>query len=182
MRPIMVLAVLAGCGGGEPEGNIVASTTMVLGEQTGMGPSPLDGLLGEAIAFEVELVAPVITHETVEACRWTVHATEMPAAAATGPHAAIVQTEILDRLPAWDLRLALCERASDSSVTLHADFEGLAVIAGCLALPASAQVRDGDGNPRWTEFAGTACDATVYDQLHGRLFSARDFTMTFTRR
>jgi hypothetical protein len=181
MRFIAIVA-LAGCGGDAPAGDVVAATSILLGAQTGMGPSPLDGLLGETIELEVQLVAPVIEHATVEACRWTVHTTEMPVAIASGEHAAIVQTEILDRLPAWDLRLALCDPASDSSVTLHADFEGLAVVAGCLALPASAQVRDGNGEPRWTDFTASACDATVYDELHGRLFSGRDFTMTFTHR
>ena len=32
MRLIMIVALVAGCGGGEPEGNIVASTTIVLGK------------------------------------------------------------------------------------------------------------------------------------------------------
>ena len=42
------LALVVGCGGvaDEEGGDVIASTTMTLGEQTGMGPSPLDVLLG----------------------------------------------------------------------------------------------------------------------------------------
>ncbi len=172
-----------GCGGATDEetGDVVASTTMTLGEQTGMGPSPLDVLLGESIGFDVDVAGATVTHETVETCRWTVHTSEMPLATGTGPNAELVQTGILDKLPAWDLKLALCDDASQSSVTLHADFEGLAVIAGCLELPAAAQVRDDHGDPRWTAFTATSCDATVYDQAHARLFLARGFTMQFAR-
>jgi hypothetical protein len=180
-RVAIVIAAVVGCGGGESDGDIIAATTMVLGEQTGAGPSPLDPLLGRSIAFEVDVAAALITHATVESCRWTVHESDTPVASAMGGDAAFVQAEILDRLPAWDLTLALCEPANQSSVTLHADFEGLAVIAGCLELPASSQVRDGDGEPRWTDFTGARCEATVYDQLHGRLFTAHEVTMRFER-
>jgi hypothetical protein len=175
----VALLVLVGCGGAGEQGEVVASTTMVLGEQTGIGPSPLDPLLGQSIGFDVEVANAVIAHATAEGCRWTVNTTEVPVATATGSNAALVQTEILDRLPAWDVKLALCDVAAQSSVTLHADFEGMAVIAGCLVVPASAQVRDGAGDPRWTDFTGASCQATVYDQLHGRLFTAHDVTMQF---
>ena len=172
--------LVVGCGGAESmQGDIAVTTTLVIAEQTGMGPSPLDPLLGQSIEFEVTLAAAVVTHETVESCRVTLHTSDMPLETATGANAALVDSDILGRLPAWDLKLALCDPATQSSVTLHADFEGMAVIAGCLELPASAQVRDDDGEPRWTDFAGASCQATVYDESHGRLFTARDVTMRF---
>jgi hypothetical protein len=174
--------MLMGCGG-DAGGNMVASTKITLAEQSGMGPSPLDPLLGEAIELEVELAEAAIGYDTVETCKWTVHSSAAPIATATGVHAAIVQTEILDRLPDWNLRLALCDNPDQSTVTLLSDNgAGLAVTAGCLGLPPSAMVHDGDGHPRWTDFSANRCDGSVYDQLHGRLFTGRDFTMTFKHR
>lgn len=182
MRRVVAALIVVGCGG-EPveQGDLIASTTMILSEQSGVGPSPLDGLLGRSISFEVRIADAVTTHAKVDSCRWTIDATEAPVAIASGADAELVQTGILDRLPAWDLELVLCEPASESSARLHADFEGLAVIAGCLELPVSAQVRDGDDQPRWTAFTGASCDATIYDQVHDRLFTAHDVTMVFAR-
>jgi hypothetical protein len=179
MRRHAVVCLLAGCGGAAEVGSVRATASMVLAEQTGQGPSSLDVLLGQSIGFEVELADAIVTHDTVEACRWTVHTTEMPVATATGANAALVQTDILDRLPAWDLTLSVCAVATQSSVTLHADFPGMAVIAGCLAIPDSAQVTDEQGDPRWTSFTGMRCQASVYDQSHGRLFTASNVTMQF---
>lgn len=170
--------MLVACGGGS-DGKLVASTTMTLSEMSGMGPSPLDPLYQQQIGFEVEFVAASPGHDTVETCKWSVEDTDMPVLTATGATAATVQSQILDILPVWNARLALCDMADQSTVTVQSDNQGgLAVIVGCLGVPASAQVRDGNGDPKWTSFTATACQATVYDQLHGRLFMAHDFSMT----
>ncbi|HEY5920550.1 MAG TPA: hypothetical protein VIV11_02715 [Kofleriaceae bacterium] len=177
MRIAVSLLLLIGCGG-DSGGNVVASTSFTLSMMSGMGPSPLDPLYQQTIGFEVEMTAPVIGHSTVEMCRWTTQDSEMPIRTATGATASTVQTQILDMLPAWNVRLALCDPADQSTITLQSDNQaGLAVIVGCLQLPANAMARDGNGDPKWTDFTAAGCQATVYDQLHGRLFTSSEFSM-----
>ena len=176
----MLLALLVvGCGGDDGGGSLVFTTSFPLTNVSGMGTSPLQPLLGQTISFEVELAAPTITHDTIDNCRTTVHWSAMPPRTASGATASTVQTEILDRLPDWDAKLELCADAASSSVVLHSDNQGgLAVIVGCLSVPAAAQQRDGAGDPVWSSFEASMCDATVYDQLNGPLFTSSGFTMT----
>ena len=128
------------------------------------------------------MTEPVTGHSTVEMCRWTTQDSAMPIRTATGATAATVQTQILDMLPAWNLRLALCDPADQSTVTIQSDNNaGLAVIVGCLELPTSAMARDGNGDPEFSDFTAAGCQATVYDQLHGRLFVSSEFSMKISQ-
>jgi hypothetical protein len=178
MRRLLIV-VFAGCGG-STEGNLVASTSFVLGERSGQGPSALDVLYGQQVALEVELAAAMLGHETSQGCRHTVSRSEMAIASATGAQASVVEAELLAKLPAWDLRLALCEPASDSALSLRAELDGLAVTVGCV--PPSAQLRDEADDPRFSNFTASDCDGSVYDYYHDRLFQAHAFTLTVTHR
>jgi len=178
---MLIIWFVASCGASE--GNLVVATSFVLGERSGAGPSQLDVLEGQSIAFEVELADAVIGHESAQACRHTVSTSEMAVTSATGAQANVVETEILEKTIAWDLRLVLCEPTTDSYVALHTEGPGgIAVVAGCATVPASAQQRDDAGDPRFSNFTATGCDGTVYDPGHDRVFMAHGFTMTITHR
>ncbi|HSD90929.1 MAG TPA: hypothetical protein VLB44_25570 [Kofleriaceae bacterium] len=175
MRRVLWVVLVAGCGS-DPELRMSASMTVADG--AGSGTSPLDGLIGQTVAFEIDFLSPGTAFEMVDTCHRTSYSTEMPASTSSGATASIVQTEILEHLPAWNARLELCDPASLSSVTLMADNEaGLAVTVGCRDIPLSAQHRDGNGNPAWSTFSSTTCDGQIYDQLHARLFTGAAVTL-----
>jgi hypothetical protein len=172
------LILLAACGGDGGDTSRVMAARFTLTEMSGAGPSPIDPVVGQPIDIEVSLVEPMTYSETVDTCRWTTDVVELPPRIARDATAALVQSEILDILPHWEARLALCDIASQSSVRLHSDNDmGLALTIGCITVPASAQLRDGAGNPMWSAFSASGCEAQVYDQAHGRLFTGRDFSL-----
>jgi hypothetical protein len=180
MVRLSLLLLLVACGGSE--GDLIASTSFTISEMSGPGPSsPLDPLYQQVIAFDVEFVAPSTGHDMVDTCAVTAQDSEMPVRTATGETAEMVQNNILNILPVWTAKLALCDPADQSTATIESDNNGgLAVIIGCLGLPDSAMVHDG-AYPKWTDFTATKCQATVYDQLHSRLFMGHDFSMTIRR-
>src|SRR5262245_50079330 len=109
VRVCLLLLLLVACGG--DEGNLVASTSFTISEMSGAGPSPLVPLYQQVIGFDVELVAPSTGYDTADPCKVTVEDSEMPVLTATGATAEMVQTNILNLLPVWTAKLALCDPA-----------------------------------------------------------------------
>lgn len=177
MKRLLYLVAVVGCGS-DPATDLTVSASFTIASASGAGTSPLDGLVGQAVTFEVVLTAASTGHEDAAGCKRTTTGSSAPEKTASGATAATVQTGILDHLPDWDAKLELCDTAALSSVSLLSDNQaGLAVTLGCRDLPASALAHDGDGNAAWTAFSATTCDGSVYDQLNGRLFTASAITL-----
>lgn len=175
------LLVLAACGGDDGGGPpLVAKTSFVVSERSGVGPSPLDPIYMQTIDMEVVFhdFAAMRGYEgdTAE-CKSTVLETFPAERTAFGASASVVQTEVLDKLAFWDVRLQLCT-AGASSIVLHSEIAELNLAYGCFGIPAAAMVRK-DGYPQLTSFTATQCSATILDVVNNRILSNPDFAITF---
>jgi hypothetical protein len=166
-----------GCGG---DYDLRITSTMTVTPVSGTGTSPLEPLVGQVISFSITFGAPDRAYEPQNNCPTTIYGRQS-ATSATGSTATVVQTEMLDHLPYWEALLSVCMPLSGSSVTLRSDNQaGLGVSFGCHDLAPSLLELDGDGHPRWSTFVEmSGCDATIYDQLNGRLYAATDIAMQF---
>ena len=170
-------ALLAACSSGGS--SVVASTSFTITEQTGQGPSHLDGLNGQTITMEVTFDSPSVGHALIGGCPTTGLGQASATTSATGETAAMVQKEILDYLPDWDLRLSVCDDVSQSSIELAADNEmNTGFTLGCIGLPESATLKDGDNNPRFSSFTAPSCTFTILDADTNRVLAAHNFAMT----
>ncbi len=115
MRTAFLLASVAACGGDASK--IEISTTFTISSLDGTGPSVLDPLNGQSITLAVTIDGPEIYHDAVGGCRSTIFGRENPARTASGAMAALVQTEILDRIPVWDVKLELCTAPAGGRVS-----------------------------------------------------------------
>jgi len=173
-----LLVFLAACSGSSNSG-FVASASFTITEQTGQGPSHLDVLVGQTITMDVSFESPSVGHALIGGCPTTGLGQSHAPTTATGESAAMVQTEILDYLPDWDLRLSVCDVISQSSIELASDNEmNTGFTLGCIGLPESAAVKDADNNPRFTSFTAPRCTFTILDADTNRVLAARDFSMT----
>jgi hypothetical protein len=180
MRALGLLALLAACGGGgDGASKLRISTSFTISSLDGTGPSVLDPLNGQVITLAVNMDGPAIYHDQVGSCRSTIFGRENPERTASGPMAALVQTEILDKIPIWDLKLELCTMPAGGRVAIDASINELNTAIGCLDLPASAQVKNGDNDPLLTTFVGTNCTATILDVVNNRVLGAQGFTVSF---
>ncbi|MEO8554139.1 MAG: hypothetical protein ABI678_29390 [Kofleriaceae bacterium] len=177
------LAISAACGyacGNTANGDLVSVTsTMTVTAVSGSGTSPLEPLVGQQLAFTITFAAPSIGHEPANGCPTTDDHETVSSKVATGATAALVQSDVLDILSDWEAVLNVCTPASGSSITLRSDNEaGLGLVFACFDLPPSALGIDGAGEPRWSSFQTTGrCDATLYDQLHGRTYGGSGLEM-----
>ena len=155
------------------------TASMTVTAVSGTGTSPLEPLVGQAISFAITFGAAQRAYEPQNDCATTSYGESMPINGATGSTSALVQSGILDQLPYWEALLSVCDPASGSSVTLRSDNEaGLGVSFGCHDLAPSLLVLDSAGHPTWSTFIETSsCDATIYDQLNGRLYAATGITL-----
>ncbi len=180
MSRLVPLVLLAGCGGGGGvEGpQLVVTTSFTLTESGGIGPSPLDPLLNQPITLELVMDEVELGHESSTGCRSTYFSKAQPPRTASGPVAATMQTEVLDRLLDWTVELELCEVAAQSNIQIDSAIDPLNLNIGCLTVPAEAMVRVGT-DPVLTTFSGTRCGATLLDVVFNRVLNARDFSVTF---
>ncbi len=178
----LALVLLAACGGGDGgSSKVVASTSFFINDSSGQGPSHLDVLAQQMVAMEVVFDSPFVGHALVGGCPTTGLGQEAAITTATGATAAMVKTEILDYLPDWDLRLSLCDVVSQSAIELAADNQmNTGFTVGCIGLPASAIVKDGEGNPKFTSFTAPSCTFTILDADTNRVLAASNFTMTIS--
>ncbi len=181
MRRACLLVLLAACGGDSDGPPLIVSTSFTVTEKTGNGPAPIDSLFQMPVAFEV--VFPGVGSargdeaDTIDCISTTVYA--LPATpTASGPTAELVQTEVLDLLMAWDVRLQLCTSGA-SSIRLHSEIDPFNFAIGC-AVPEAARVKNREGYPELTTFTAPGCSATIYDVARNRILSANDFTMQVT--
>lgn len=175
------MTVGAGCGG--PAGDdLTAHTSFVVTSAQGSTPSPLDPLADQTI--EIDVVWPTIQSNNGDGSDPAGCKTTALFAASTrtahGSSAGVVQTEILDRLPDWDVRLQLCDASGQSSIALEAVINELNLSFGCFGVPASAMKRNGGGFPIMTSFTATQCSATILDVVNVKVLSNPDFSIVFT--
>jgi hypothetical protein len=178
MRAWLVFAcVLVGCG---HDYDLRVTSTMTVTPVSGTGTSPLEPLVGQVISFAITFAPADRAYEPQNGCPTTIYGATVQTSA-TGSTAALVQSGMLDHLPYWEALISVCMPLSGSSVTLRSDNQaGLGVGFGCHDLLPSLLELDGDGHPSWSTFVeNTGCDATIYDQLNGRLYAATDITMQF---
>ncbi len=178
---LAVLFVLAGCGddGGTAGGGLHVTTSFTITQFDGTGPSVLDALNGQLISLDIRLDGFDVFHDMSAGCKSTIIGKQEPPRTAGGPQAALVQTEVLDKIPVWDVELELCDVATGSRAVIDAAINELNLTIGCLNVPASAQVRAGDGNPIVTTFTGTNCSTTILDVVNNRVLGASGFTVSF---
>lgn len=172
----------AACGGEEPGGPpLIATTSFTVTSQNGMGPSVLDPLFQHELAIQV--VFPSIDSsrgsmsDTTE-CKSTAVAAFPAERTASGETAELVQTEILDKLAYWDVRLQLCT-SGESSVILHSEIDILNLAFGCFGIPPNAFRRNSDGYPEITSFTATGCNATILDVITNRFLGNDNFDVVF---
>jgi hypothetical protein len=182
VRPALLIPFVAACGGGgggQPDGDLVVTSSFTLIAISGESPSPLDPYVDQVVSFALTFANAATDDETIGSCDR--HMTSAAATGvATGATKDIVTSYILGRIPTWQATLELCDVTAESSASIFADNEaGLGVSIGCLDLPASAIARGDDGLPAWTAFEPTRCDGTVYDESNGRVFGTAAFTMSF---
>jgi hypothetical protein len=178
MRAVGLLVLLSACGSTGPD--LTLTTQFTIAGITGAGMSPLDPLLGQTIDVEVVIDHANANHgdgNDPAGCKTTVAYAGNAKRTARGSTSALVQREILDRLPDWDFRLQLCDSAS-SSFTAVAVINELNLAFGCNGIPASARARGADGSPELTSFTATQCRATILDVVNNRDLSNADFAMT----
>ncbi len=183
MRSAWLAVLLAACGSDDPPSDgppLTATTSFVVTDVTGAGSSPLDALAGMTIDMTVVFPDVIVTqgYEGDSAdCKSEI--VEWPEATRTanGTAAQIVQTEILDRLPYWDVRIQLC-KTGKSSILLHSEIAPLNLAYGCFGIPSSAMVEK-DGFPQLTSFVATECSATILDVVNNRILSNPIFSVTF---
>jgi hypothetical protein len=177
----VLLGALVGLGCGGSDYDLRVTTTMTVELVSGTGVSPLDPLAGQVITFSITFAPAARGYDPVNGCPTTTYGQMAPAKLAAGATAPTVQTEVLDLLPYWEAVISACDPASGSSATLRSDNEaGLGLIFGCHDLAPSLLVLDAQQHAQWSTFVETTnCDATLYDQLHGRLFAGSNMTMQF---
>ncbi|MDQ3363944.1 MAG: hypothetical protein M3680_00735 [Myxococcota bacterium] len=177
--PLVPLVVLVSCGGGGDEGpQLVVTTSFTLTDSGGIGPSPLDPLLNQPLTIELVMDEIELGHASSTGCRSTYFSKTQPPRTASGPVAATLQTEVLDRLIDWTVELELCETAAQSNIQIDSVIDPLNLNIGCLTVPAGAMVRAGL-DPVLTTFTATRCGATLLDVVFNRVLDARDFSVTF---
>lgn len=177
---VVALLVLASCGGSGDDLHV--HTSFLVSAFGGTEASPLDPLVGQTL--DVDIVWPKadshLGDDSDSAGCKTTALLGTSTKTAHGATAMLVQTEILDRLPDWDLRLQLCDPgAGQSSVTVEAVINELNLAFGCFGVPASAQQRSG-GYPLVTSFTAMQCTATILDVVDARPFGNQDFALTIT--
>jgi len=146
---------------------------------SGSGVSPLEPLVGQQLQFDVVFSAPSIGHDPEGDCPTTVYGEMVADKVASGATSALVQSNVLDILPYWEAVLSICNPTSGSSFTLRSDNQaGLGLIFTCFDLPPNALGIDSADEPRMGSFMTTGrCDATLYDELNGRLYGGDGLEM-----
>ena len=178
MRFVWLVALL-GCA---DEYALEVKTSFMVTEVTGAGVSPLDPLAGQVIDIHIAWPAVDSNHgdgNDPAGCKSTVLGFRTSERTATGPTAMLVQTEILDKLAGWEVRLQLCEAGSGmSSLVIVAVINELNLSFGCFGVPEAAKVSGSDGYPAITSMTATGCRSTILDVVNNRVFGNSNFPIT----
>jgi hypothetical protein len=180
MRKLLPMLLVTGCGtnSGPP---LTVTTSFTVTDFSGHGPSPLDPLQGQVV--DLEIVWPYVGSNHGDGadpagCLTQAVGFDPSTRTAHGATAALVQSEILDRLPDWDVKLQLCDTTAASTVVVEAVIDELNLTFGCLGVPASAMAKGADGYPLVTSFTATRCSSTILDVVNNRVVGSSDFSMT----
>ncbi|HEY6039325.1 MAG TPA: hypothetical protein VIV58_33815 [Kofleriaceae bacterium] len=177
MRSWFVL-LLGACGSTAGGPDLEITTSFPITTFLGSNPSPLDPLMNGTVAVDVVWQMPETSigdGNDPPGCAsrgWYGPSTT----AASGPDADIVTTQLLDRLPDWDVTFQLCT-GGGSSVQIVATIDALNLAFECFGIPASANAVAADGHPDLTSFTATMCQATILDVVNNRTLGANDFSV-----
>ncbi len=180
MRLAYVAVLVAACGGGSGSSLDVKTSFQVTNYHPGR-PSPLDPLNGQTIDIDVSWAKVDSNHgdgSDPTGCKSTYVGLIASTRTANGATANLVQTQILDPLPDWDVHLQLCTSASESTVILESVIDRLNLTFGCFGIPASAMQLDGAGFPELTSFTATQCSSTILDVDNNCILGNDNFSMT----
>jgi hypothetical protein len=182
MRRLVLIAAMAGCGGSDGDA-MTMHTSFVVTSVQGSNPSPLDPLANQTIDITVKWAGVQSLNgagSDPAGCK-TMTLYGPAERNASGSSAALVQTEILDRLNDWDVRFQLCDAgAGKSSFAVDSSINELNTAFGCFGIPASAQRKGGDGYPQVTTFTATDCSSTILDVVNVKELSNPSFSMSIT--
>jgi hypothetical protein len=180
MRFACIAVLVSACTGssGPP---ITASMSFTVTNQAGNGMSTIDPLYMSTFDIEVQYPNMEWAHgdETDTAdCKSTTFVSAKAIRTAKGPMAALIKSEILDKLEYWDVRMQLCGTGT-SSILVHSEIAPLNLAFGCFGIPASAMRRTSDGWPILTSFTATQCTATILDVAVNKVLSNPDHEVVF---
>jgi hypothetical protein len=178
-RCLVLVAALAYACSSSSNDKLEVTPTMTVTVVSGSGVSPLEPLVGQQISFAVTFAAPSTGHDPEGDCPTTVYGEMVADKVATGSNSPLVQSNVLGILPYWEAVLSVCNPTSGSSFTLRSDNQaGLGLIFTCFDLPPSALGIDSSAEPRMASFMTSGrCDATLYDELNGRLYGGNGLEM-----
>ena len=179
------VAVLAACGGSSEGPPLALTTSFAVTTYQPGRPSPLDPLNGQTIAVDLAWTAIDFVHgdpaTEPTGCTSTYVGFTPSTRMASGASADLVQSEILDRLPNWDVHFQICDpSAGSSTVIAEADIDALNLIFGCFGIPQDALQTDAEGYPELTSFTATQCSATILDVANNCIIGNDNFEMTIT--
>ena len=173
------LGLLGACASDPP---LTVHASFSVTDFSGRGPSPLDPLQGQTVDMTIAFPKFDSNHgdgSDAAGCKTTVVGLLPSTRTAHGATAALVQREILDRLPDWDVKLQLCDAQGQSSVVLESVIDELNLTLGCFGLPTSAATTGADGYPALTSFTATQCSSTILDVVNNRVIGGSSFSITF---
>lgn len=180
------LICLAGCGGGSADDTgdkppvEVTTTFTVDATLGGKGPSPLDVLAGQPVSIDVVLTDLGFGTSEKDGCKTQTGFVQDSERTATGPTADVVQSMILDLLPAWDVDVSVCDDGT-AIFQLNGDVDVLNTRFICATVPASAAgMVDARGFPFLTTFTASSCTTDILDVVNNRDLTASGFSMTLT--
>jgi hypothetical protein len=180
MRLVWV-AVLAACGSDGPP--LSVTTAFPVTTYHPDRPSPLDPLAGQMIAIEIDWPKIDYNHgdpaTEPTGCKSIYAGILASKRTASGATAELVQSQILDRLPDWDVHFQICDAsAGHSTVIAEAVIDELNLTFGCFGVPAAALQTDDQGYPELTSFTATQCSATILDVVNNCVIGNDNFELT----
>lgn len=179
------LAVLAACGGSSEGPPLAVTVSFPVTTYHPDRPSPLDPLNGQTIAIDLAWTEIASVHgdpaTEPQGCQSTYVGFTPSTRRASGATADLVQSQILDQLPNWDVHFQICAASAGRSIVIaEADVDALNLIFGCFGVPEDALQTDAEGYPELTSFTATQCSATILDVVNNCIIGNDNFEMTIT--
>jgi len=156
----------------------LSSTFTVDPMPMGSVASSLDPIAGQQISIDVLFPDLGFAQDDRSGCLTQTVFVDDAQPTASGPVADLVQTMILDRLPAWDVDVQVCSDGT-SQLLVNADIDELNFKVGCGDVPAGAvSSRDPQGYPFVSTMTAGGCTADILDVVVGRDFTIANFSVT----
>jgi hypothetical protein len=175
------MLLLVGCGGDDATSGppLEVATSFTVTSVSGAGTSPLDPLAAQTIDFDI--VWDAVDYNAGEGndppgCKTRLFGF---APTAKTSQSALVQSQVIDRLDGWSVRLQLCD-SGPSTLAVDSAINELNLNFGCGGIPTTAVRKDATGAPVLTTFTATNCFATILDVVNNRVVQSSGFAVTIT--